>query len=392
MKYNFDKIINRENTNAIRYEYLERFFGTKDLLPLWVADMDFEVASEIVETIQERVKHPIFGYSARTDKFFNSISNWLKSNYDWDVKKSDIEFTPGVLAGIVSAVHEFTSEGDGIIIQTPVYPPFHSIVKENKRNLLCNSLIEKDLYYTIDFEDFEEKAKKENVKMFILCNPHNPVGRAWKYDELKKLVEICHNNDVIIVSDEIHSDLCLFDNKHIPIGKAFPEYNDKIITCMAPSKTFNIAGFSSSYAIVTDEKLNERLHNSLQALHHYMGNVIGNETLATAYECGGEWLKQVKLYIQDNVEFVYDYINENMPEVKVIKQEATFLMWLDFRVLNMSHKELTNFMFYEAKVAINDGMSFGKEGLGFMRLNVASPRKTIEEGLKRINNALKKLK
>ncbi len=385
--YNFDHIINREGTDAFKLELREFFFGTNDVLPLWVADMDFAAPPEVVKALQERMSHDILGYTVRQDGFNNAVVNWLKNMHQWDIQSQWIEFTPGVLPAIVVTLHEFTNPGDKVIIQTPVYPPFYSIVKDNNRELLTNTLIETDGYYTIDFENLEQLASDPQTKVLVLSNPHNPVGRAWTKDELSQMVDICSRNDVMIVSDEIHSDMCLFEHEHLVMAKEFPHYAHKIITCMAPSKTFNIAGLSTAYAVITDEKLKERFHHRLVALQLHMGNLFGGVALEAAYNYGMPWLKALKLYLEDNARLVESFIKEHMPEVGFVLPEATYLLWLDFRKWNLSQSQLRKAMIEIGKVGLNDGLSFGKEGAGFQRLNIASPKVIIQEGLERILRA-----
>ncbi len=382
--YNFDHIINREGTEAFKLEFRELVFGTNDVLPLWVADMDFAAPPEVVKALQERTQHDIFGYTVRQQSFMDAISNWLKNMHQWEIKHDWIEFTPGVLPAIVVTLHEYTKPGDKVIIQTPVYPPFYSIVKDNDRELLTNALVETDGYYTIDFEDLENLASDPKTKVLVLSNPHNPVGRAWTKEELGKMVDICSRNDVLIISDEIHSDLCLFGHRHFIMAKEFPHYAHKIITCMAPSKTFNIAGLSTAYAVITDAKLKEQFHHRLMALQLHMGNLFGGIALEAAYNNGMPWLNALKSYLEENAKLVDSYIKEHMPEVGFMLPEATYLLWLDFRKWNLSPADLKKAMIEIGKVGLNDGVSFGKEGAGFQRLNIASPKAIIQEGLERI--------
>ncbi len=381
---NFDEKINREDTDAFKLELRKAVFGSEEVLPLWVADMDFKAPKGVIDAIQERSKHEIYGYTIRDDKFLNSIQNWLKSQHQWEIEKDWIEFIPGVLPSIVITLYEFTNPGDQVIIQTPVYPPFYSIVKQNNRTLLTNKLIEKDGYYTIDFDQFEEMAKDPKTKVFIMSNPHNPVGRSWKYEELKRIAEICIKHDIIIVADEIHSDLCLFGNKHQVFAKMFPELKDRIITGMAPSKTFNIAGLSTAYAVIEDPKLRARFKQRLNALQLHMGNLFGGVALVAAYNEGAQWLTELKSYLEENILLVDQFIKDNMPEVGFKIPEATYLLWLDFRKWGIPSTELKKALVEIGKIGMNDGVSFGEEGEGFQRLNVGSPRELIQDGLNRI--------
>ncbi len=384
MSYNFDEIINRENTDAYKLDLRELYFGSNDVLPLWVADMDFKAPAAVIAALQNRANHEIYGYTIRDKKFTGAIINWLSSQHNWNVEESWIEFSPGVLPSIMVAIHEFSNVGDKVIIQTPVYPPFYSIVTENGRELVKNTLVETDGYYTIDLDLLEEQASDPNTKIFVLSNPHNPVGRAWKKEELRRIAEICVKHDVLIVSDEIHSDLCLYGNKHLVMADLFPEVEDRIITCMAPSKTFNIAGLSTAYAIISNDKLRNRFHKRLWAMQLHMGNLFGGIALEAAYNEGAEWLNELKVYLEGNVALVDEFIKANMPEVGFVKPEATYLLWFDFRKWNLSPSKLKKAMIEIGQVGLNDGVSFGKEGAGFQRMNIGSPKAIIEEGLNRI--------
>ena len=384
MRYDFDEIIQREGTEAYKLELRELYFGTNDVLPLWVADMDFKAPPSVIKALQQRANHDIYGYTIRDNKFNDAILDWLKTQHQWSVVTEWIEFSPGVLPTIAVAIHEFSEPGDKIIIQTPVYPPFYSIVTDNGRELVKNPLVETDGYYTIDFDLLEKQAADSNTKMLILSNPHNPVGRAWKEEELKRIAEICTKHDVLIISDEIHSDLCLFGNKHWVMADLFPELSNRIITCMAPSKTFNIAGLSTAYAIISNKKLRERFHKRLWALQVQMGNLFGGIALEAAYNQGGEWLLELKKYLEDNALMVRDFIRENMPEVGFVLPEATYLLWFDFRKWGLSPAKLKKAMVETGKIGMNDGVSFGAEGAGFQRMNIGSPRSVIKDGLERI--------
>ncbi|GAF03376.1 MalY/PatB family protein [Saccharicrinis fermentans] len=384
MSYNFDEIVQREGTEAYKLELREMVFGSKDVLPLWVADMDFKAPPAVIKAMQERASHEIYGYTIRDKKFTEAIMVWLESQHQWSIKEEWIEFSPGVLPSIMVAIHEFSEPGDKVIIQTPVYPPFYSIVSENGRELVKNSLVEKEGYYTMDFDLLEKQASDPQTKIFVFSNPHNPVGRAWKKEELRRIADICIKHDVLIVSDEIHSDLCLFGNQHWVMADLFPELSDRIITCMAPSKTFNVAGLSTAYAIITDQKLKARFHKRLWAMQLHMGNLFGGIALEAAYSEGAEWLTALKKYLEGNALMVRDFIQENMPEVGFVLPEATYLLWFDFRKWGLSPSKLKKAMVEMGKIAMNDGVSFGTEGAGFQRMNIGSPKVIIKDGLERI--------
>ena len=384
MTYNFDEIVPREGTDAYKLELRETIFGAADVLPLWVADMDFKAPPAVIKALQNRASHEIYGYTIRDKKFTDSIVSWLKHQHQWDIQEQWIDFSPGVLPSIVVALHEFSNPGDKVIIQTPVYPPFYSIVTDNRRELVKNTLIETDGYYTIDFDLLEKQASDPLTKIFIFSNPHNPVGRAWNKEELKCISDICIEHEVMIVSDEIHSDLCLFGHTHLPMANLFPEISDRIITCMAPSKTFNVAGLSSAYAIIADDNIRERFHKRLWAMQLHMGNLFGSIALMAAYNEGAEWLEDLKKYLEGNALLVKDFITNNMPEVGFVVPEATYLLWLDFRSWGLSPIKLRKAMVEIGKVGMNDGVSFGTDGAGFQRMNIGSPRSIIQEGLQRI--------
>ena len=382
MKYNFDELIDRNGSNCMKYDDLETFYGEKDLLPLWIADTEFRVPQFITDAIQERLNHPILGYTCRGNGFYSSIISWLDKRGNWKVEKEWVNFSPGVVAGLSFSVNSMTAEQDGILIQTPVYPPFAEIITTNNRKLVTNELVEINGRYEINFEDFENKLKE--VKLFIMCNPHNPVGRVFTKEELTRMGNLCVKYGVVIVSDEIHSDLILKPNKHIHIASISKEIADKTITILAPSKTFNIAGLSTSVTIIPNTDLRNVYCKGLNRFHIEHGNIFGTVALEAGYTNGAEWVDQLNEYIASNIEFVTEYCKSNMPKLKVIKPEATFLMWLDFSALNIDDATLFTSFVKDAKVAINKGSDYGMPGKGYMRLNIGSPLSIIKEALNRI--------
>jgi cystathionine beta-lyase len=388
MAYNFDTIIAREGTNAYKLELREKIFGRKDVLPLWVADMDFAAPPAVVDAIQNRAAHEIYGYTIRGHWFNECIAHWMLRRHNWMVDAHWVEYGPGVVPQIVISIMAFTNPGDKVIIQTPVYPPFYSVVKENGRELVINTLLENDGYYTMDFELLEKQAADPAVKMMILCQPHNPVGRLWNRVELQQLADICLRNNVLMVSDEIHSDLMLYGNKHLPLASLGKEVAEQTITLMAASKTFNIAGFSTSYAIISNKKLMIEYRRVLTGLALYTGNIFGAMATEAAYKHCEPWLNELLCYLEGNVESVKAFLRSEMPQVKCSPIEATYLMWLDFRALGLSQKELKELIIQKAGVGLNDGVSFGATGEGFMRLNVGSPRATVLKGLTLIKDAI----
>ncbi len=385
----FDEIINREGTRAIKLEYRERLFGKDDVIPLWVADMDFAAPPAVSEALSKRMEHPILGYTNRPDAFFKSIMGWLKRRFDWEVDPSWIEFSPGVVPNLGLAVQAFTQPGEGVIIQPPVYPPFFGVVRDFNREVVENPLKETEDGFVIDFDHFEEVCSKPENKLFLLCHPHNPVGRVWTPEELKIMGDICIRNKVIIISDEIHADLVLFGHQHRPLATLSPQIADITVTCMAPSKTFNLAGLSTSYMIASNSELLKAMRGQVLGYHLHMGNTFGALALEAAYNESEAWLEELKTYLEDNYNLVLEYLEKYLPEVKVPRLEATYLLWMDFRAWGMNQSELKRFMAQKAGLGLNDGNTFGREGRGFMRMNLASPRSVIAEAMQRIIDARK---
>ncbi len=386
-KYDFDQIIDRSNTNSIKVDALERVFGSKDVIPLWVADMDFLSPPEITEGLKKRVEHGIFGYVEPGERYFSSIINWLKNRHDWSVSKETITFVPGVVKGFAFAIDVFTNDNDKIIIQPPVYPPFKGTTEDLNREIVNNPLIFEDGQYSMDFDNLREVAKT-GCKMLILCNPQNPSGRIWTKEELSELAEICFDNNIIVISDEIHSDLALPGNKHVPFATVSEKAAQNNITLMAPSKTFNIAGIVSSFAVVENEDIRKKYFDYLLARQLNEGTIFAYLAAQYAYEYGDEWLNQAIEYIQKNIDIVDDFLQEHIPQIKVIRPESSFLIWLDCRDLNLSQPELENFFIHKAKLGLNSGTMFGKEGEGFMRLNVGCSRITLEKALDNLKKAV----
>ena len=387
VKYDFDQIIDRRNTNSVKIDALKEVFGADDLIPLWVADMEFLSPPEITDALKKRVEHGIFGYYTPDDAYFKSIINWLKNRHSWTVDKQDVIFVPGVVKGFAFAIDAFTNVGDKIIIQPPVYPPFKTTSEGLNRKIVNNPLIYDNGQYSMDFDNLREVAKT-GCKMLILCNPQNPSGRIWSKDELSELAEICFDNQILVVSDEIHSDLVLPGNEHIPFATVSNKAAQNNITLMAPSKTFNIAGIVSSFAVVENEEIRKKYFNYLNARQLGDGTIFGYIAAEYAYEYGEEWLNQALEYIQENIDFVDDYLQKNIPQIKAVKPDASFLIWLDCRALNLSQPELEKLFIKKAKLALNSGTMFGKEGKGFMRLNVGCPRITLEKALDNLKKAV----
>lgn len=385
-KYNFDEIVPREGTNCIKYDALERFFGSKDVLPLWVADMDFKTPDFIVDAIKKRAEHEIFGYTFRGDSYYTSIIGWMKRRHNWDIQKEWISFSPGVVAGLTFGIEAFSKPGDGVIVQPPVYFPFFDCVKGTKRKLIENPLKIENGRYTFDFEDLKAKIDKK-TKLLLLCNPQNPGGTVFTKEELTELATICLENKIMIISDEIHSDLIFNGNKHIPFASLSDEIAQNCMVSMAPSKTFNVAGLSSSIVIIPNKSKFARYERAIGVAHLYMGNIFGSVAMEAAYAHGDNWLDQMLDYMWDNYKILEEFFETKLPKVKVMKPEATYLIWLDFREYGMKNAELMKFTIENAKVGLNDGGRFGTGGDGWLRINIGCPRSVLMEALKRLGKA-----
>ncbi|QUH31600.1 MalY/PatB family protein [Vallitalea guaymasensis] len=390
MEYNFDTIIDRKGTNSLKWEpdKLKEFFGEEDMLPLWVADMDFKTPQPIIDTIVERAKHGIYGYSVRLDEYYDSVINWQKKRHNWNIEKDSIVYTPGIVPAINYIIQAFCSTGDKVIIQTPVYYPFKKSIINNGCKVVDNPLTYDGKKYNIDFEDFEEKAKDEEVKIFILCSPHNPVGRVWTKEELEKIGKICIENNVLVVSDEIHNDLILGNNEHIVFANISEEFAHNSIICTAPSKTFNIPGLETSHIIIKNKEIRDKYKHILIKNSISGHNPMSIAALKAAYNEGEDWLEQLLLYLEENLNFMENYLINNMKEVRLIRPQATYLAWLDFRLIEKDNKKLEDLIFHKAKVALDSGNWFGDNGSGFMRVNFACPRAILKEALDRICSAI----
>ena len=389
-KYDFDELIDRKGTNCIKYDALKKFFHADGLLPLWVADMDFKTPDFIVEAFRNRLEHEIFGYTFRPQSYYNAIIGWMKRRHGWNINQNWISFSPGVVSALSLAIETFSGPGDGVIVQPPVYFPFFECVKGTGRRMIENPLKLENGRYTFDFGDLQQKIDKE-TRILLLCNPQNPGGMCWKQEELEKLVEICLGNNILIVSDEIHSDLIMPGKKHIPIASLSEEAALNSLVCVAPSKTFNLAGLSSSVVIIPDKKKFVLFEKALNVGHIGMGNIFGNIALETAYRQGDDWLDQLICYLWDNFLYLERFFSAELPGVKVMRPEATYLVWADFSAYGMNDKELTDFIIKEAGVALNNGARFGTGGDGFVRINIGCPRATLEEALLRLKTGFKNL-
>ncbi len=385
--YNFDKEINRKGTNSVKYDLLKTYFGREDVLSMWVADMDFETPDFVLEAIAQRLQHPVLGYSLRPKSFNKAVVEWMKTRHGWQVKPTEVSFSPGVVTGLFLAMKAFTKAGDKIVVQPPVYFPFFTTVKANEREIVYNQLHENQGHYTMDFKDLIAKLDNQ-TKMIFISNPHNPVGRAWKLKELEELVEICHAYNILIVSDEIHSDLVFSPNKHIPIASISAQAAKITLTLMAPSKTFNMAGLSTSMMIIQNPKLMRAYNRQMEATHLNQGNIFGTVGAEAAYNYGADWVDEMMTYLQGNIDFVMDFISRYLPEVKMIKPEATYLLWLNLKALQLSDDKLFDLFVNQAGIAINKGSIFGLGGSGYIRMNIAMPRKYVMEAMEKLKSAL----
>ena len=387
MNYNFDTIIDRSNNFAAKWSEMDKKYGTNDLIPMWVADMDFKAAPCIIDALRNRLEQGIYGYTTRPNSYNESIVNWVSRRFGWNIKSEWLVFSPGVIPAISILIQELTNEGDKIMIQEPVYSPFNSVVKDNKRELVISPLKKlEDGNYVMDYEDIEAKIK--DVKIFILCNPHNPVGRVWTKEELKQLGDICIKHNVKVISDEIHSDIIFKGYKHIPFASICKEFEQNSITCMAPTKTFNIAGLQMSQVILPNENDYKALDSAFARIDIRRNNAFSLVATEAAYNHGEEWLTDFIDYLEGNMDFAVDYIEKNMPKLKVRKPQGTYLLWVDFSELGLSDDEVAKFLVENAKVALNNGPSFGIGGQGYQRINLACPRSMVEEALTRIKNAI----
>ncbi len=389
MKYNFDEYVERRNTKSVKWDGMKEVFGTEDALPMWVADMDFLSPPEVVNALIERAKHGVYGYTLKDEGFYNSFINWVKKRHNWEIERKWIVATPGVISALSLAILTFTKPSDEIILQPPVYYPFFRVVSGLGRKIVYNPLKFENERYTIDFDDLERKINGK-TKMLILCSPQNPTGRVWTEEELSKLGNICKRNDILIASDEIHADIVYKEYKHTPIA-SLNDFANNTITFMAPSKTFNVAGLNTAMTIIPNEELLKSFSMMLENMGLGIGNVFGITASQAAYEDGEEWLDALLDYLKENLEFLKSFVAERMPQVKVVEPEGTYLVWMDFRFLNMSDEELRTFMLENAKVALDDGYIFGPGGSGFQRINIATPRKLLKEGLERMEKALNSL-
>ena len=389
--YDFDRIVDRRNTDCLKYDFAVQRGRPKDVLPFWVADMDFSIAQEIEDALVKRCQHGIFGYSEATDGYFAALQNWYLKHFNWQVQRPWLIKTPGVVFALAMAVKAFTEPGDGVLVQQPVYYPFTEVIRDNDREVVNAPLALVNGHYEIDFADLEQKLAKPKVKLMFLCSPHNPVGRVWTKEELLKVGDLCLKYNVITVSDEIHSDFVWDDNTHTPFATLGEEYQQNCIVCTAPSKTFNLAGLQVSNIFIANQKLRRALRKQIDAAGYSQLNTLGLVACQAAYTYGEEWLTQVKAYIRSNIAFVEQYLAEQLPQIKMLPIEGTYLVWLDCSALGMTAAEREQWLWHEAKLWLDGGGIFGVEGEPYERINVACQRATLLQGLEQLKAAVAKL-
>jgi cystathionine beta-lyase len=389
MYYNFDKIVDRKNTSSVKFDLRDKIFKREDVIPMWVADMDFRTPPFIMDALRKRLEHEILGYTYISPSIFESIVNWVRLRHNWEIHPHWISFSPGIVPAINLLILAFTNPGDKVIVQTPVYFPFFSAVENHGRELVFNPLIYSNGKYEMDLVGLESKMD-DTTKMLILCNPHNPTGNVWPADVLRRIGEMCLAKNVLLISDEIHSDLIYKGHRHIPTAAISKEIASNTITCMAPSKTFNLAGLSTSFLVIPDEKLRVTYEKKLDQIHVGAGNIFGFVAMEAAYTHGSEWLDQLMEYLEGNVLFLEEFIQRHIPRIRVIRPEATYMVWLDCTQLKMPPSGLKEFMINKAGLGLSDGPLFGKQGEGFQRINIGCPRSVLQEALLRLQAAITK--
>jgi len=386
--YNFDEIIERHGTDSLKYDLAAKRGMPADILPFWVADMDFKSPPEILEALSERIHHGVFGYSDTLDEsYFNALFNWYSDRFGWHIRPEWLVKSPGVVFAICTAIRALTNPGDAVLIQQPVYYPFESSVKDNDRRLIVNQLVYKDGRYYMNVDEFEQLIREENVKLFILCSPHNPVGRVWTTEELSEIGDICVRHGVYVISDEIHQDFVYPGYRHQVFAGLKPEYADITITCTAPSKTFNLPGLQISNIFISNENLRRLFIKELRKTGYSQPNLMGMVAFRAAYEKGAEWLDQLIRYLAGNLKLTRDFISAEMPEIQLVEPEGTYLVWLDFSKFGLSDREIEKILVSKAKLWLSSGPAFGAGGQGFQRFNIACPRSVLQQGLNRLKEA-----
>ena len=383
MNYNFDEIINRKGTDSVKWDAVEGRWGRNDLIPMWVADMDFRTAPFVIDALKKRLEHEVLGYTFACKEWAESIINWLKERHGWTISEDMLTFTPGIVRGLAFAIHCFTEKGDKVMV---IYHPFFLVTQKNEREVVFSPLILKDGQYHIDFNRFRKDV--QGCKLLVLSNPHNPGGRVWTKEELSQIADICYESGTLVISDEIHADLTLPPYKHSTFALISEKARMNSLVFMSPSKAFNMPGLASSYAIIENDELRHRFQTYMEASEFSEGHLFAYLSVAAAYSHGTEWLDQVIAYIQGNIDYTEHYLKEQIPTIKMIRPQASYLIFLDCRELGLNREELNRLFVEDAHLALNEGTTFGKEGEGFMRLNIACPRATLEQALKQLTQAV----
>lgn len=391
MGYDFDRVTDRTGTSCLKFDFQKERRGREDLLPLWVADMDFALPEEILAPLKERISHGIFGYTDPKPDYYQTVIDWFFKGFGWKGRPEWITVTPGVVNAIAIAVRSLTKEGDGVLIQQPVYYPFSEVILANNRRLVNSPLVYRNGSYSMDFEDFEQKIAENDVKLFILCSPHNPVGRVWTRQELVRVGEICLKHHVVVAADEIHCDFVYEGHKHICFPSISGEFQENVVLCTAPSKTFNIAGLHVSNIFIPNEGLRERFRKEYEAIGFSQPNIMGLEACKAVYRHGYDWYAELKRYLAKNLDYVKEYIRDNLPQLKLVEPEGTYLIWLDCAGLGLSSKELEAFVEDKAKLWVDFGSIFGRESGQFIRINIACPGKTLAQAFKQLKAAADEL-
>lgn len=385
MKYNFDEIIDRRGTESVKWDAVSERWGRNDLLPMWVADMDFRTPPFVMEALRKRLEHEVLGYTFACEEWYTSIINWLQNRHGWKVGREELTFMPGIVRGLAFAIQCFTEKGDKVMVMPPVYHPFFLVTEKNKREVVYSPLVLRDGQYYIDFDRFRKDI--QGCKLLILSNPHNPGGRVWTREELEQIAEICYESKTLVISDEIHADLTLPPYQHITFALVSEKARQNSLVFMSPSKAFNMPGLASSYCIIENKEICRCFQEYMEASELSEGHLFAYLSVAAAYSNGTEWLDQVLAYIQSNIDFTDAFLSEYIPDIKMIRPQASYLVFLDCRTLGLNQKELVDLFVDGAHLALNDGTMFGKEGEGFMRLNVACPRSMLEKALKQLKEA-----
>jgi cysteine-S-conjugate beta-lyase len=384
----FDERINRLHTSSVKWELTKQIFGEADLWPMWVADMDFKPPQAVIDALQKRVEHGVFGYTFVPETTANAISNWLDKRHQWTIEPSWLSYCGGVVQAISTAIQSFTNEGDKVLLQSPVYTPFFQMIEKNNRVVVNSPLVLDGNKYSVDFEQFEN-ALKEGCKLFLLCSPHNPAGRVWTKHELQRMGELCLQYDCMILSDEIHSDLIYKQFKHIPIASLSEELADKTITFIAPSKTFNLAGLQASAVVIKNSDLRKKFNATSNRQGFFSLSALGISGMEAAYRDGEAWLDELIDYLQENKDYCLAFIKEHLPEITPVETEGTYLLWFDCRKLGLTDEQLKEVLIQKGKLALEPGPKYGPGGEGFVRMNIACPKSDVIEGMNRLKKALK---